>query len=274
MMNDDLVKLFKLYPRKIPQLTEHTLSHGDPLFAAKQVGINPKWIEALLEYTPPEDYDELLDPPDPILEARQTLQAAVDQGSKNRVSYAKALFLEKYQEHASVNEAIDTQPWFDRQFFEEERMRDFDFDQRWNHAHDCAVDTLRIAAWKRGVEGVEEPQIHQGQYMYQYNPETMRNEMVTLRKYSDPMLQMLLKRFDSSFGDRMSIDQTTQVHGSMNVSLAPQILAELSNEELLTLKKVVDLQKLTAEPLPALSAPTPTDEDIIQAEVIDEHQSD
>lgn len=55
------------------------------------------------------------------------------------------------------------------------------FAKEWTDAMDDACDLLEEEAWRRGVEGVEEPVFYQGE------------ECGTIRRYSDGMLTLLLK---------------------------------------------------------------------------------
>ena len=244
--------LFQLYPKKVDAIIEETRKHGDPYYAAVCVGIsNRSWITALLPSAPS----------DPKIEqARLSLKEAIAMGLPQQKDYAKNLFLNTLKKHASVAEAVEVQPWFTRAEFEAMKDEDPEFHNAWLDAEEYAVDTLRREAWRRGAEGVDEPQTYKGQIQYTEDPTTGEQKMVTIKRYSDPLLLTLLKRYDSNFNDRVRIDQTN-INGT--IELTPHVLSQMSDEELHTIKKFVDLQE--SEELPLLEAeaestPTPEDE--------------
>jgi lysophospholipase L1-like esterase len=61
------------------------------------------------------------------------------------------------------------------------KQTDPEFSAAWNDAVDEASDKLEQEAWRRAVEGWEEPVFYQGE------------ECGAVRKYSDRMLELLLK---------------------------------------------------------------------------------
>lgn len=61
------------------------------------------------------------------------------------------------------------------------RAEDPDFAAAWSDAVDEAIDRLEREAWRRAVEGLEEPVFYQGKVCG------------VVRRYSDRMLEMLLK---------------------------------------------------------------------------------
>jgi len=61
------------------------------------------------------------------------------------------------------------------------RAEDSGFAAAWSDAVDEAIDRLEREAWRRAVEGLEEPVFYQGQVCG------------VVRRYSDRMLEMLLK---------------------------------------------------------------------------------
>lgn len=64
------------------------------------------------------------------------------------------------------------------------RKRDAGFAAEWERARDKAQPQLEAAAWKRAVEGVEEPVVSRGKVV------------TTRRRYSDSLLRMLIQRGD------------------------------------------------------------------------------
>ena len=232
-MTADLQVLFQRYPAKVRELIDHTRQHGDPYWGASSVGIaNREWITALLEYGGD-------DPA--ILSAAVDLDAAMSCGVGDREAYAKRQFLEALGRHASIPEAVDSQPWYDRAYFDSQRKNDSGFGAAWAEAKERAVDSLRLEAWRRAVEGVDEPVIFRGVLMYRVDPDSGEKVPLTVKKYSEGLLVALLKRYDPAFGDKVQIDQTTKIDGAM-VDTSPQVLARMSDSEIETLRKLLDLQ--------------------------------
>ncbi|MCQ8277778.1 hypothetical protein NFI95_04885 [Acetobacteraceae bacterium KSS8] len=63
-----------------------------------------------------------------------------------------------------------------------------DFAAAYDEAMDEAADRIEAEAWRRGLEGVAEPLIKNGQVVRDAN-----NEPIMTRRYSDPLLVLLLK---------------------------------------------------------------------------------
>ena len=235
-MTGSLQKFF-LYPQKIKELIQQTQLHGDPIWAAKTLGIRDlSWVTDLLTYEGSEPE---------IRKAADDLRDARDQGEKQRPEYAKQLFILALSKHASISEACLAQPWYQQSFFNDQRLQDTAFDSAWSEAYEHAVDALRLEAWRRAVEGVDEPQVFKGHFCYEYDEETGKRTQIFVKKYSDALLQMLLKRFDPAFRDKIQVDQNTNMSGSLDVT--PQMLASFSEAELQVLSKFVDVQVLTTD---------------------------
>jgi len=249
-MNDgNLRTFFSLYPRKVDELITETEKHGDPIFAAKNIGISDLWAKDLLAFDDPTadinlEYD--------ILAAKERLLQAKEKGLSNRPHHAKALFTEALALHASPTEATAAQPWYDRAYFDALRVKDPKFDAKWIEAHEAAVDSLRLEAWRRAVEGVDEPQVYKGQFQYQKDPFTGETKLVALKKRSDTMLLTLLKRYDDAFQDKIHTETTHTIDLQ-----ASRALTQISTEDLQVLQRYID-------------APQLPDPDIIDVEVKEE----
>lgn len=82
------------------------------------------------------------------------------------------------------------------------RAADPDFAKEWDEALEVAADRLEAEAWRRGVEGVEEP-------VFGRIAKDLDGEIGTIRKYSDTMLDRLLKaRRPDKFRERHDLDVT------------------------------------------------------------------
>jgi hypothetical protein len=62
------------------------------------------------------------------------------------------------------------------------------FAQEWEDAMEQAADKLEAEAWRRAVEGVDEPVVSMGQIVRNQD-----GSMLTMRRYSDQLLTMLLR---------------------------------------------------------------------------------
>ncbi len=93
---------------------------------------------------------------------------------------AKEKFLEVVRTTCNVSEAARS-IGMARQSLYDARNRDSQFARGWDQAIEEAADCLEREAWRRAVEGWEEPVFYQGK------------EVGAVRKYSDRMLELLLK---------------------------------------------------------------------------------
>ena len=217
---------------------EDVRAHGDINLSADRAGVEPFRIRGLLTYVG--------DDPQ-LIEASTALQLAQVEGKRNQKNYAKQRFLSTLERRASVSEAVASQPWYTKSFFETWRMKDVEFDRAWCEAIERAVDGLRSEAWRRGAEGVDEPVTHLGHYCYDEDPDTGQKRQVVIRKYSDGLLTTLLKRYDPAFRERMGVDLSASVEGGLTQDAAMKALGELSPDELSSLSKLLEVSE-TDEP--------------------------
>lgn len=218
-------------PKKLDFALEELRAHGDIGLAADKAGLDGKHLRLLALY---EGGDAGL------LDWAMALEMAQAEGKGNQANYAKRIFLAALSRHASVVEAVASQRWYSRSWFDTERRTDPAFDADWSEAVEAAVDRLRLEAWRRGADGVLEPVTYQGEFCYQENPLTGEREQVAVRKYSDGLLQTLLKRYDPAFRERTGVDLTASVEGGLTQDAAVKALGQLSDEELAVLTKLVD----------------------------------
>ena len=121
------------------------------------------------------------------------------------------IFLDTLAQTGNVSEASRACGQ-DKRYLYRKRAEDQVFAQRWEEALTECVDRIEREAFRRAVEGVDEPVIHQGRLSYEYvmNPDgTVRKDAdglpivamdsnglpkhLSVRKYSDSLLQTLLK---------------------------------------------------------------------------------
>lgn len=94
------------------------------------------------------------------------------------------------------------------------RRQDPEFDQMCVEAESVVTDQLEREAIRRAARGVLEPVVHKGEVVMYTNPETGQEEPLMQRRYSDGLLQFLLRgRRAEVYGDR------TKVEGSVGIDL-------------------------------------------------------
>ena len=98
----------------------------------------------------------------------------------NVTAETKAAFLAKLAETGNASEAAES-VGFARKTMYRHRDSDEEFDTGWIAAQEEAYDKLEREAWRRGVEGVDEPVFYQGEVCGH------------VRRYSDNMLGTLLR---------------------------------------------------------------------------------
>ena len=108
---------------------------------------------------------------------------------------------------------------------------DADFRRAFEDAVEQGTDVLEAEATRRATDGVEEPVIFQGKLCYvgfdaegkecdPESPKCVRKERLTIRKYSDGLMQTMLKgRRPGKFRDNVDITS-----GGKQIPLAPMRL--------------------------------------------------
>lgn len=98
-----------------------------------------------------------------------------------------------------------TDPWFERMLLE---------------ATLESKDVLEAEAHRRAVEGVDEPVIYQGMVTTVFDPVTGQDKVLTVKKYSDTLLAMLLKASDpEKYREQQKVD--VQHGGVVGVLVVP-----------------------------------------------------
>lgn len=105
--------------------------------------------------------------------------------SKAEREKAQKAFLESFKLNANVTVAC-TQADISRDTFYKWLEHDQQFSIRYNQASEMANDVLLAAAWRRGVQGVEEPVVSMGTQVYVDGKPLMK------RVYSDTVLLRLM----------------------------------------------------------------------------------
>jgi hypothetical protein len=113
-----------------------------------------------------------------------------------RTDRAREKFIAVLRETCNVSEAARA-AGIGRRTAYEWRDKDAAFAGDWDEAEQEAADKLEREAWRRGVEGVDKPVVHQGVIM------------TTYKEYSDKMLEILLKGHrPEKFADRSKIEHS------------------------------------------------------------------
>lgn len=104
----------------------------------------------------------------------------------NRTSQrARVAFIDELRKRGNVSEAAAASG-IGRRTAYELRDRDPDFAAAWEDAINAAVDAMEGEAWRRAVEGVDEP-------VFGRVAKDEDGQIGVIRKYSDSLMQTLLK---------------------------------------------------------------------------------
>lgn len=223
----EIFGLVREWGEKFANLLEACRAHGDLGFAAQQAGVPERAAKGLMLYEG-EDLE--------LTEASVALYASVKEGRPRQDGYAKKLFLTHLAMRGIIPEAVAAQPWRDLRWFSAQRAKDPDFDLAWQEALTAAAGRLHAEAWRRGYDGVNEPLTYLGQITHEIDEETGEKRPVTIKKYSDQLLTLLLKKHDPSFRDSLKIDQSTKL--TVDGVDMGTMLAGLDDSELAILLKL------------------------------------
>jgi len=133
-------------------------------------------------------------------------------------SEVKERFLEKLSETGNVTIARNAVGLTPRRLH---LLRDYDkqFAADWDLAFEIGMTSLEAEAVRRAADGVEEPVFYKGEVCG------------AVTKYSDGLLQFLLKGNMTKYRDRVQADLRT-------VNITPEQLKNLTTEELEALEKI------------------------------------
>ena len=87
---------------------------------------------------------------------------------------------------------------------------DEDFAAQVEEAESIGVQNAEEAAWNRGVDGVKSIVYKDGVPVIIVDPETGNNTILKKVKYSDKLLELVLKSRDDRYGDRQKIEVSGQ----------------------------------------------------------------
>jgi hypothetical protein len=133
------------------------------------------------------------------------------------------------------------------------RQNDPAFRQAWDEAEEIAADRLEEEAWRRAVEGFEEPVVSAGKLV-----RDEAGNAVMMRRYSDTLLLALLRaRRPGKFNKRLSADIAIASNVSFDVrAMLLTKLAQLASQaEIESPPLLVDGSE---EPEVALAQPVPS----------------
>lgn len=152
----------------------------------------------------------------------------------------RKIFLAELAAHGRVATACRA-AGLDRSDTYKTKDRDPEFAKQWDDALELFIDSLEGAARLRAVEGLDEPLSHQGQlsYEFQRNPDGSvkkdesgfpllvldaqgRPKPVTVKKYSDSLLALMLKaKRKREYGDASKVELTGADGGALKVEESP-----------------------------------------------------
>jgi hypothetical protein len=119
-------------------------------------------------------------------------------------SERKAIFLAVLEETASPKAAAAAAGVVRSTAFYH-RRNDLEFAAAWEAAVEVALDALLEEAYRRSVIGHDEPLVHQGRLSTVTDPVTGEERVQTIRKYSDRLMEVLLKWRYPQMADRLSV---------------------------------------------------------------------
>ena len=86
------------------------------------------------------------------------------------------------------------------------KANDPEFRLRWEKAIEIALDSLMDEAYRRACLGVDEPVIHQGRIATTADPVTGQEKLLTVKRHSDRLLEVLLKyRYGEQMAERLAV---------------------------------------------------------------------
>lgn len=116
----------------------------------------------------------------------------------------KAIFLSVLEETASPKAAAAAAGVVRSTAFYH-RRNDLEFAAAWEAAVEVALDALLEEAYRRSVIGHDEPLVHQGKLSTVTDPVTGEERVQTIRKYSDRLMEVLLKWRYPQMADKLSV---------------------------------------------------------------------
>jgi hypothetical protein len=108
------------------------------------------------------------------------------------------------------------------------RKTDEEFAKEWDMALEEAIDSLEQEAWRRARDGVDDPVIHKGMMTMHVVTDPLTGEEtvqpLTVKKYSDRLMEVLLKAHRPKFRDKVEHSGKVQTGGVL-------VVRELPSEE-------------------------------------------
>jgi hypothetical protein len=171
----------------------------------------------------------------------------------------KDKFVEAYAANAAGIAPACQVAGISRSTYKRWRNEDPDFDQKLEEAKEAAVDEAEAEVRRRGVEGVQEPVIHKGAWMYQTDS---RGELVldgnfepirlTVNKKSDRMLELYVRANRAEYRDRG--ETTVNVQGGLSVRRALD-LEDVPTGQLEAVKALLEEAMVGRDQLETLPSP-------------------
>lgn len=151
-------------------------------------------------------------------------QAPWNKGRRKLDARRKAIFIATLRDTASAMKAAEAAGvCVDTAYAA--RKEDVEFRAQWQEAVDVALDQLLGEAFRRAVQGVAEPVVQGGRWV-EYEDEDGETKRLTITKYSDRMLEVLMRL---RFGQELSQRVTVTTEGPLG--LEPEVLMRMAPED-------------------------------------------
>lgn len=191
-----------------------------------------------------DELDKLVSPP-PSLDASTSL-ARIDSPAPRRQGQnmtdeerlqAQVTFLEEFAKQANVTKACEI-AGIHRSLVYQWLQADENFMLGWAESEQRANDVLRAEAYRRAVDGTEEPIVSMGKVV---RDETT-GSMLTVKKYDTPLLLTLMRARMPEYRDsrQVTVDSTVNVNTSHQLTIDTR---GMSAEELAAIRQIAQAMK-------------------------------
>ena len=164
----------------------------------------------------------------PSHDARGEVPGVRHQSRQSRMNRSH-IFLKCYEETGSITKAAEAAQ-IDRAMHYRRLKKDPKYKAAFEASHEIAVEGLEEEAHRRAVLGIEEPVFWQGMLCKHKDSKTGRIVTTTVRKYSDSLLQFLLRGAKPQrYRERFQADVTANINVTKFKGSLEELLATYRN---------------------------------------------